>query len=311
VSYARTGVAVLALAGGALLIGIFGRVKPEAPPATAGFAFCAGQAADAKKVETSWSYPLVFGLLTALPAEQTTSLARAVSEANRRWETRGNPFVEDLEDSDPDEALATWMKHAPPAAATALAAAHKRYCGTDGWCVTVVSRATPCPKGTEPTTYGQRAHDRARFLAWPFGHALWLRAKTAEEAALAAAALRSRATSSDLVGLVLHAGDDERTRTSLGDLREALVRHEVLRRKATEGSSEGDAPDAARPFRVSGDGGAGGQGSFPAEMGPLDIVVLPRLPVVDRPRVLEDEVRTTAPALWILTDRGALLPLTP
>jgi hypothetical protein len=299
VKRAHVAIAALVVCGGlALASRTRAPSKSEELPEL-GFDFCASRVAlPIKREEAAWSHPLVFGLLLALSPNDARRLSTAVEDANHRWEARTNPFTEDLEDGDPDDVLAKWLADAPAAARTAVTAAKPRFCGADGWCVRVVARGSACPTGLERVSIADRAYGRARFLAWPFGHALWLRARTPAEAAGAAAALRAHAGESEHIAFVIHAGDDELTRTTRGDLRDALVQHEILRRRAS-----GDDPD--RPFRVDGDGGATSQSAFPSAIGPLDVVVLPRLSVVDRPGALEAEVHAAAPGVVVLSERGA------
>lgn len=281
--------------------------RSEDPPRAVdlGFRFCRGRGGPPRRDESAWSYPLVFGLLVALRPEEARSLGSALEEANRRWDTKANPLIEDLDETDPDDALAQWLEHPPVAATTAMAAARTRFCGTDGFCVRVVPRASPCPSTYEPLgDEDARVNDRALFLAWPFGHAVWLRARTPEAASSTVTALRAHALDDPTtgIGLVLHVGDDERSRVTTGALRDELIRHEVLRRKATQQDLDEDDGDAAAPFRVGGDGGAGAGTAFPADMDPLDVIVLPRLEAIQEPGSLAKEIRATAPGVPIVFD---------
>jgi hypothetical protein len=267
----------------------------SAPPA---FAFCAARVDAGTTNASAWSYPLVFGLLATLSPQESETLGVAVTESNRRWERRANPFVDDLEDLDPDEPLATWLEHAPAAAKTAVAAAKTTACGADRWCVQVIGRGGSCPAGFFPVAEGTRDAARARFLAWPFGYAIWLRARSAEEASKSVAALRALPAKESRIGLVLHASDDERTRESSGDLREGLLRHEVLREAATtQGNAEDSGTEA--PFQVAKDGGSGGAGAFPVELSALDVIVMPRLGALHDPRGFEAEVAAATPNLVV------------
>lgn len=224
--------------------------RAPAPPekAAVGFGFCVAGGGP----EGGWNPPLVFALLRALPADDAKALGAALAEANRRWAVRAHPLMEDLEDGDPDEALMAWRRQAPPAATTALLAAQRRFCTEDGaWCVQVVARGEGCPAGTTPAAGPDAV--RARSLAWPFGHAVWLRVPSPREAAVTAARLRRTA-------LVLHVGDDDATRDSA--VREDLLRHEVLRRRAT---GETSSPDAILASATA----------FPAALDDHDVLVLP------------------------------------
>ncbi len=270
--------------------------EPRPASSAGGLTFCASQG-DSPRAESSWSYPLINALLLAVPLKDSETLAVALDEANRRWETRANPFTEDLEDTDPDESLARWLEHAPPAAATALAASHDRYCGADRWCVRVVAAASTCPTGFTRVAEDSPEIGRARFLAWPFGHAVWMRAETKEAAQEAARALRSRAVGTSYAALVFHSNDDVETREASPRLRAGLFRHEVLRRAAAirAGNVEGPPP----VLRVGGDGASETEG-FPLKLGELDVVIVPRLDATRDPLAFEAELREAAPKLRVV-----------
>jgi hypothetical protein len=272
----------------------------------AGFTFCAGHVKTPTRDKGAWSYPLVFGLLLALPPEDASGLERALDEANRRWEARANPFTEDLEDGDPNVALARWLETAPASAGTAMAAAQTRYCATDKWCVTVVARESACPEGFLRLADDAPEVGRARFLAWPFGYALWLRADDPAAGREAARALRGRIGPGSPIGLVLQLHDDEETKQGAPVLRERLRRHEFLRRAASlrgnaeatdtgafRSASEGDAAESPTP-----------EGAFPARLGELDVVVLPKLEVTRDPAALERTVLVAAPRLRVVSRRA-------
>jgi hypothetical protein len=270
---------LLALSPGAEL-------TPKDAPTQRGFAFCAAREPAGRHESMRWSRPIVFGFLRALSTEQAGMLSSTLVDANRRWEARANPFLEDLEDGDPDEALAQWLAHGPLVARAALTAAHTRRCGGDGWCVGVIARGTACPAGFSLLRRGTPEWRRAQFVNWPFGYASWLRARSEADAIDAAKTLRAAASESTRIGLVLHLTDDEATRDSVGDLRDALIRHEVLRRAGSrEDRMTTDAADA-----TAGE-------AFPAKLDALDVVIFPRFEVVQDPASLEHEVHALAPKL--------------
>ncbi len=281
------------------------RAKAQSESREVGFRLCTARAPANERDEVTWNHPLVFALLLALSPDERESLHRALEEANRRWEIKANPFVEDLEEGkapDPDEPLAKWLEHAPPAVSTALSAAKNRYCATDRFCVRVVPHAEACPPPYEAASDEDPAAPRARFLAWPFGHAIWLRAEDPRGAAAATKTLRDRARASERIGLVVHRSDDEASHVAAGSVRDELVRHEVLRERALHGDSEQNGTDAAAPFGSARGAGAEDdrRGTFPASLGPLDILVLPRLEVVQDPHGFAAELRTAAPDLRVI-----------
>jgi hypothetical protein len=294
--------AAIAVAVVALVVGRRMLAPRKGASAGAGFTFCAAHADAPRQGEGTWSYPLVFGVLLSLSAEEGAALERALDEANRRWQARANPFTEDLEDTDPDEALTRWLEGAPASAGVAMAAARTRYCATDGFCVAVAPSGSPCREGWVRLAADSPEMARARFLAWPFGYAAFLRAETPEGARDAARALRSNRTH---VGLVLHARDEEEAKRRVPGLVDRLRRHEILRRAA---SLRGDESSAGRasPFRAAdgeeADAAPLPAAEFPARLGDLDVVVLPRLEIVKEPDALEREVLRAAPGLHLASD---------
>jgi len=226
---------------------------------------------------------LFASMALSLSEQDRTGLERVVEDANTRWEGRANPLLEDFGDGEPDDELEAWFSQAPASVLTALTASSSRFCAVDGFCVEAAMPSAPCSPGFARLS-AKAERDRARFLAWPFGYAMWFRAETANDAETAADALRLRARSSKWIGLVVHAADGHRAeQPPFAELRERFVRHEALKELVT-------------------DGGAGhhGASSFPLRLDPSDVLVLPRLEALTSLGAFEAEIRQTAPSLQIV-----------
>ena len=267
------------VAGGVASLG-FGAWRA---PTDYGVALCVARAAH-PLAPGSFDETLFAAAALSLTEEDRTQLESVVGAANTRWEGRANPLLEDFGEGDPDNELEDWLSHAPASVLTAFAASSPRFCALDGFCVEAVMPSAPCSSGFDrPRAKADR--ERARFLAWPFGHALWLRAETAHDAELAADALRHRARESRWIGLVLHASDGQRVEQDpFAELRERFVRHEVLKRVAIEKDAGAD----------------DGANHFPLHLDPREILVFPRVQALTSLAAFEEELRASAPSLRIM-----------
>jgi hypothetical protein len=258
-------VALLRERAPAALGGVPFRPLPADP---APFAFCAARS-PALVDGTVRDEAVMASMILALAPEERARLAELLDNANARWEARANPLLEDLGAGDPDAELVAWLAGAPAAVSVAMAASRATFCAADGYCAAPADARGACPAGFSPVTGDD---GRARFLAWPFGHALRLRADTAEHARAAADALRVRARGRTHIGLVVQspAADED-------DLRARLIRHETLKGVVER----------------RGDGALGGATQRLA-LDARDVVVIPRLDALAAREELADEVRAAA-----------------
>jgi hypothetical protein len=240
-----------------------------------------------------WSPPLVAALALSLSSTDRARLEVALERANTRWEARANPMLEDLGDGDPDATLATWFDDATTTAATVLSLAADRFCGADGLCVLIVARGEKCPPGTAPPA-DAREDGRARFLAWPYGHAILVRRPTADGARALAHRLRERSAASSRLGVVLAGSDEDESKGEpFAKIRDLWIRHEALQALAARRARTED--DATGPLDAedhNGEGGAAPDPSslFPAHLDPRDVLVVPRLSAIFDATGLETEV---------------------
>jgi len=272
--------AILAAAAGlAAAIGI-ALVLVRSPAAENDFVLCVSRASEAAPSQ-SLDEPLFAAVALSLTDEERHTLENVLADANTRWEARANPLLDDLGEGQPDDAFDAWLAHAPVGVGVAYASSSPRFCATDGFCVEVLMPALSCLPGTASVT--GKDLDRARFLAWPFAHAVRLRAASEADATRIADALRAQSWApSSQIGLVLQATDEARAREApFAELRERFVRHEGLKRLAHGGASaleavKNDAPPAhTSPIRL-----------------PLrEVLVLPRLEALTHLEAFASELR--------------------
>ncbi len=245
--------------------------RPRAPQ---GFAMCIARGAP--KGPSALREPVLTALARQLSNEERTALEEALALSASRWEARANPLLEDLEDSSPDAPLEAWSKTAPSFVRIAQLAAKTQLCAPDGFCVRPRTR-NACPAGWTPTRGEEEA--RARFVLWPWGHAIRLRARTEADARTAAEQLRHHARTSERIALVLASDDDAVTHTA-----PFLVLRDRWKRHAIAGK-------IARAEKID----------PPTEPGlvldPRELVVIPRLGTIQDDRALAAEVHGVAPML--------------
>jgi len=229
---------------------------------------------------------LLAAALVSLDDDERARVENVVNDANARWEARANPLLEDLADGEPDDELELWSSDAPASVATAFAASTTRFCAGDGFCVEAVTRTAPCSPGFARLSVAKEL-ERARFLAWPFGYAVWLRAETPRDARAAADSLRLRAHSSSHIGLVLHSDDAQRAaEPPFADLRDRLFCHEALKAIARDAGARAATDLDASTSRL--------------HLDPRDVVVLPSLAALTSLDAFRAELRSIAPSLQIV-----------
>ena len=235
-----------------------------------------------RPAEERWSEAVLASVARTLRNGERTSLEEALTVSATRWEARANPLLDDLEDVDADGSLEEWFRSAPRFVRTAQAAARLHACAPDGLCAAPRPGAS-CPPGwTAPANDAEEG--RARFIAWPWGHAIRMRAPSETDARRAAVLLRLRIHGSQRIALVLGADDVEVTKGEpFVKLRDVWTRRAGLRSIALDERREADAGDDL-------------DGSLPAPA-PHELVLLPRLETIADDRAFEDEVRSIAPKL--------------
>lgn len=274
-----TWIGALGLAGALALLAHRYATPHQASPAVRPFTICVARKETATPTSAGLSEHALAAALRAATDEERARLGDALNASVSARERRVNPLLEDLEGGDPDAPLTAWAEHAPPSFALARTAARTTACAADGFCALVTSRACPGP----PTD--ARDRDRARFLAWPYGYAIVLRARSPHEAREASRRLRDAARRSRWIGLVLAPDDLTVARHApLDELRNAWLRREAL-----------EAISQNNPVPVPAEG-AGAN----LALGELDVIVLPRLEAITRFAELEAEVRAAAPSLDIV-----------
>ncbi len=232
--------------------------------------------------EQRWSESVLASVARTLTNGERSSLEEALALSATRWEARANPLLEDIEGTHPDASLEAWFETAPPFVRTAQSTARLHACAPDGFCARPRTSAS-CPPGwTPPATDADEG--RARFLAWPSGHALRFRAPSETDARRAAVLLRTRIHGSQRIALVLGADDIEVTKHEpLVKVRDLWERRATLRKIASGEHREADA-------------GAASGDTLPA-VDPRELVVLPRLETISDDRALEAEVMGIAQKL--------------
>lgn len=207
----------------------------------------------APRTEPRWAHALFPSMLASLSDDARSRLDDTLAASNARWERRVNPLLDDLEDGEPDDALdhlvATLSEG--PALRVGVAALRAETCASDGLCVRPSRVDLPCPAGWSSPASG-RVSERARFLAWPWGSAVVLRAATPGEARASAEALRRLGKS-----LVVQANDAEGAASGRFEATRAhWQRHEVLTRVAGVGlaaATNGDDAPPPLPVRLDPD----------------------------------------------------------
>ena len=280
----RKGVAAAALAGAiaaAIAGGLYARSRASGDGTREArayaFTMCVKRGEPPKKNTERWSEAVLASVARTLTNGERTALEEALSISATRWEARANPLLDDIEDVDPDVSVETWAASAPRFVGTAQATARQPACAPDGFCAAPQTGAS-CAPGWAPASDADDG--RARFLAWPWGHALRMRAPSETDARRAAVLLRLRIHGSKRIALVLAADDVQVTRGEpFVKLRDLWKRRATLRAIALHGAEAADAEELAD--------------ALPA-LDPRELVILPRLETISDDRALEAEVMSIA-----------------
>lgn len=195
-------------------------------------------------------------VLNSLSEEKRRALAQALDRLAAQLESRRNPFFAPLDEGAARAELkALLLEHAPSFnAAEALAAG--RWTSAEGdVTVRLVGR---CAAGAAcfPLTMGGARSDlenRARFLAWPIGYAILVKARPPADAARVATSMRAARAQDSRIALILTSADLHRVRaaptlTALGRgarrvLRAGGDRDQLMARLLVSVSDVARAPD--------------------------------------------------------------------
>lgn len=262
--------------------GLYLRATPTAgtsrPARSYAFAMCVTHGA--RPADERWSEAVLASVARTLTNGERASLEEALSVSATHWEARANPLLDDIEDEDPDVSLEAWLRTAPPFVRTAQAA-RLHACAPDGFCARPKTGAS-CRDGWTPAA-SEADEGRARFLAWPWGHAIRLRAPSEIDARRAAVLLRLRIHDSKRIALVLGADDVEVTKGEpFVKLRDVWKRRATLREIALKEHTEADPGDALDAL---------------AALDPRELVILPRLETISDDRAFEAEIMSIAQKL--------------
>jgi hypothetical protein len=223
--------------------------------------------------KTQLSPALLSSAILALTDDERAELGRTLDEVNDRWAALANPLFANLDDEDADLPLTKLVRRGPRAILVAASASRGVACATDGFCAR--GAASECPAGFIEAS--GKDVERARFLAWPYGYALRVRAASENDARVIASALRACTRESKRAGLVVTSFDRVDADHAHEPLVSAWTRHESL------------------VAFVRGRGDAGAQEAyFPLSLEPEDIVVMPNLDAIVAPDALADEIERCA-----------------
>jgi hypothetical protein len=217
---------------------------------------------------TQLSPALLAAAVLALDDDERAELSRTLDAVNERWAALANPLFDTLDEEDADLPLTRLLRRGPQAIIVAASASRGVACATDGLCAR--GAATQCPPGFEEAS--GRDVERARFLAWPYGYALRVRAASETDARAIAAELRGCTRHGKRIALVVTPFDHEDVDRSHSSLVSAWTRHEAL------------------VAFVRGRPDAGAQEAyFPLSLGKEDVVVMPKLEAIVAPEQLAEE----------------------
>ena len=192
-----------------------------AAPADAGGQLPALEAAAAKRAAGGAAGDAAAGarlVLSAVTEQRRLELARALDGLAAGWERRRNPLFVPLTDDDAgelDKLLAAWL----PATTAALALTAGWWQSSDGdLAVRPVARCAPGARCVRPAVGFSKdpLERRLRFLAWPVGYAIVVRAASDAEATRLAERVRAADARDTRVALVLTGGDIHAPRPSPG-----------------------------------------------------------------------------------------------
>ena len=192
-----------------------------ATPVEAGGQLPALEAAAAKRATGGAAGDAAAGarlVLSAVTEQRRHELARALDALAASWQRRRNPLFVPLADDDAaalDKLLADWL----PATTAALALTAGWWQSSDGnLAVRPVARCAPGARCVRPAVGFSKdpLERRLRFLAWPFGYAIVVRAASDAEATRVADGVRAADARDTRVALVLTGGDIHAPRPSPG-----------------------------------------------------------------------------------------------
>ena len=227
-------------------------------------------------------------VISAATEQRRLALARALEALAAGWQRRRNPLFVPLADEDAadlDKLLATWL----PATTAALALTAGEWRSSDGdLAVLPVARCAPGARCARLGLglAGDPFERRLRFLAWPIGYAIVVRAASDGEAIRVAERIRAAEPRDRRVALVLTGADMHAPRPSPGTA--AVIRAASRMAVALRGRSgpaialvdglaaAGDAPDDLPWLKL------------PAGA----IVIVPRLGSLAEPAAFVAEVKT-------------------
>jgi hypothetical protein len=232
------------------------------------------------------SRDLLAAALLALDDDARAQLGLALDAANEEWAALTNPLYVSLDPSNPDAALAQFMSRAPAAVGVAVAASRETACAMDGLCARVAAQV--CPPGFQEALGNDR--ERGRFLAWPYGYAVRMRAPTEARARELAALLRVRAANNTRMGLIVTAQD----------VADATAAHPTLASKWTKRIALSQyVKGEARGHAANHDGDGGDDSGAPEpvllRIDGRDVVVMPRLTAILELGALTEDLRRIAP----------------
>lgn len=227
-------------------------------------------------------------VLSAVTEPRRLELARALNGLAAGWERRRNPLFVPLTDDDAGEAdklLAAWL----PATTAAMALTAGWWQSSDGdLAVRPVARCAPGARCVRPAVGFSKdpLERRLRFLAWPFGYAIVVRAASDAEATLIAERVRAAEAGETRVALVLTGGDLHAPRPSPATA--AVIRAASRMATALRGRSS---PAIALVDGMAAAGGA--HDGLPWLKLPAGaIVVVPRLGSLAEPGAFVAEVKS-------------------
>ncbi len=227
-------------------------------------------------------------VLSAVTEQRRHELARALDALAASWQRRRNPLFVPLADDDAaalDKLLAAWL----PATTAALALTAGWWQSSDGnLAVRPVARCAPGARCVRPAVGFSKdpLERRLRFLAWPFGYAVVVRAASEAEATGIAERVRAADARDTRVALVLTGTDIHAPRSSPGLV--AVTRAASRMVKALRGRT---GPAIALVEGVARAGGA--RDDVPWLTLPAGaIVVVPRLGSLAEPAAFVAEVKS-------------------
>jgi hypothetical protein len=223
--------------------------------------------------------------LNSLSDRQRARLTASLQALNEQAARRKNPFYVAFDETDERALAQKFLAESLPlfTAATALAAG--RWESSDGDLVLRPTEHCPPRARCVPALAMDAADDligRIRFLAWPLGYAVVLRAPSPEQAAHAVDLLRADSLG-DQIGLVLGAADLHGLRKSRG--LPALVK------AAARLSKEPELPFAGTLKDVAAAGRAGDELPW-LKLPTTDVLIVPRLSTLATPERFVADVRT-------------------